>query len=126
MTSNDLSVPSSCVRSTFHLLRPHKADGSNLLSGHLVFALPAIEEFIASLFTGILCHGFMPFTLPDCILVPIPKGNEDLTSSDIYRPVALAPTLSKTLQFYMYFLFVMLLCVLVTAYHLTSLTQMTS
>ena len=89
---NSVSVPSSCIRSAFHLLKPHKADGTSLVSDHLIFALPAIEEFVASLFTGILRHGYMPAALRDCILVPIPK---DPTSSDNYRPVALAPTLSK-------------------------------
>ena len=63
-----------------------------------MFSLPAIEEFVASLFTNILHHGYMPSTLYDCILVPIPKGNKDPTSSDNYCPVALAPTLSKALK----------------------------
>ena len=42
----------------------------------------------------------MPSVLRDCILVPIPKGNKDPTLSDNYRPVALAPTLSKALEWY--------------------------
>jgi len=40
----------------------------------------------------------MPAALRDCILVPIPKGNKNPTSSDNYRPVALAPALSKALE----------------------------
>jgi len=42
--------------------------------------------------------GYMPAALCDCILVPIPKGNKDGTSSDNYRPVALAAALSKALD----------------------------
>ena len=34
----------------------------------------------------------------DCILVPIPKDNKDHTKSDNYRGIALAPTLSKLLE----------------------------
>ena len=40
----------------------------------------------------------MPAALRDCILVPIPKGIKYPTSSDNYRPVALAPALSKALE----------------------------
>jgi len=40
----------------------------------------------------------MPATLCDCILVPIPKGNKDPTSSENFCPVALAQSLSKTLE----------------------------
>ena len=82
--------------STFKLLKPHKADGTSLLSDHLIFVLPAIEGFVADLFTCILRH--MPAALRDCILVPIPKGNKDPTSSDNYRPVALVPVLIKALE----------------------------
>ena len=41
----------------------------------------------------------MPKPSRDCTIVPIPKGNKDLSSSDTdYRPIALAPTLSKALE----------------------------
>ena len=101
LTSKDLSsvsVSSSCVRSTFKLLKPHKADGTSLLSDHLIFALPAIEGFVADLFTCILHHGYVPAALRDCILVPIPMSIKDPTSLDNYCLVALAPALSKALE----------------------------
>ena len=79
-------------------IQPHKNDGTNLSSNHFIRALPAIELFVADLFTSILRHGYMPTVLCDCILVPISKGNKDPTLSDDYRPVALAPTLSKALE----------------------------
>jgi len=68
------------------------------MSDHLILAEPAIADFVATLFTCILRHGYMPLDLRDCILVPIPKPYKDPTSSDNYRPVALAPTLSKALE----------------------------
>ena len=101
LTSKDLSsvsMSSSCIRSAFKFLKPHKADGTSLLSDLLIFALPAIEGFVPDLFTCILRHGYMPAALRYCILVPIPKGNKDPTSSDKYYPVALAPTPSKALE----------------------------
>ena len=76
----------------------HKHDGTNVLSDHLIHALPAIEPFVADLFSSIIRHGFMPSALRNCILVPIHKGSKDITSSDNYRPVALAPSLSKALE----------------------------
>ena len=101
MVSDDLNVVTisiPCVHSAFSLLKPHKNDGTNLSSNHFIRALPAIELFVADLFTSILRHGYMPTVLCDCILVPISKGNKDPTLSDDYRPVALAPTLSKALE----------------------------
>ena len=34
----------------------------------------------------------------DCLLIPIPKPNKDPSLSDSYRPIALAPNLSKVLE----------------------------
>ena len=75
-----------------------KYDGSALVSDHLIHSLPAICSSLASLSTAILRHGYMPKPIRDCTIVPIPKGNKDLSSSDNYRPIALAPTLSKALE----------------------------
>ena len=50
------------------------------------------------LFTSILRHGFLPTSLRECILVPIPKGRKDHSKSDNYRGIALPPTLSKLLE----------------------------
>ena len=45
-----------------------------------------------------LRHGYVPNSLRDCILQPIPKPGKDPSNSDNYRPIALAPTLSKVLE----------------------------
>jgi len=36
--------------------------------------------------------------ITDCVLLPIPKPGKDPASSDNYRPIALAPILSKVLE----------------------------
>ena len=40
----------------------------------------------------------MPSALRNCTLVPIPKPHKDPSLSDSYRPIALAPNLSKVLE----------------------------
>ena len=55
------------------------------------------ELFLSHLFTLILRHSYMPKALCDCLLIPIPKPNKDPSLSDSYRPIALAPNLSKVL-----------------------------
>ena len=40
-----------------------------------------------------LRHGYVPKSLRDCILQPIPKPGKDCSVSDNYRSIALAPTL---------------------------------
>ena len=54
-----------------------------------------LYSFLSELFTVILCHGYMPESLRDCTLVPIPKPFKDPTLSE---PIALAPNLSKVLD----------------------------
>ena len=92
------SVSVESVHQAFTFLKRHKNDGTDLSSDYLFLALPAIDLFLANLFTSILRHGYMPSGICDCILVPIPKGSKDPTSSDSYHPLALAPTLSKALE----------------------------
>ena len=75
-----------------------KSDGTSLSSNHLILASPVIASFLSHLFTLILRHGYMPKALRDCLLIPIPKPNKDPSLSDSYRPIALAPNLSKVLE----------------------------
>ena len=53
---------------------------------------------MSQLFTAVVRHGYVPKLLRDCILQLIPKSGKDPTCSDNYRPIALAPTLSKVLE----------------------------
>ena len=63
MTTNDLfsvSISSSCVCSAFKLLKPHKRDGTTLMSDHLILAEPVIADYVATLlpvfFVMVTCH----------------------------------------------------------------------
>ena len=87
-------------------LKRGKSDGSSLSSNHFISAAPVLNVFISRLFTVILRHGYIPSNIRDCILQLIPKPGKDPSSSDNYRPIALAPTLSKILEW----------CILI-AYH---------
>ena len=40
----------------------------------------------------------MPHCLRDCVLTPIPKSGKDISSSQNYRAIALASSLSKVLE----------------------------
>ena len=40
----------------------------------------------------------MPYSYRNCVLVPIPKGNKDISSSQNYRLIALSSNLSKILE----------------------------
>ena len=62
------------------------------MSDHLIHALPATCSSLASLFTAIPRHGYMPKPIRDCTIVPIPRSNKDPSSSDNYHPIALAST----------------------------------
>jgi hypothetical protein len=60
--------------------------------------MPLRNFLVISLFTAMLRHGYVPNSLRDCILQPIPKPGKDYSNSDNYRPIALALTLSKILE----------------------------
>ena len=65
-------------------LKKNKPDACCVSSEHLMFASPAIAEALAIFFTAILQHGYMPQSLCDYVLVPIPKGNKDASCSQNY------------------------------------------
>ena len=93
-----VTVSEECIDNAFAHLKRGKSDGTSTCSDHLIHALPAVRSSLAFLFTSILRHGYMPESLRNCVLVPIPKANKDPTNSDNYRPISLAPALSKALE----------------------------
>ena len=98
LSSDDLasiSIPPETVMHCLGKLGPHKSDNSPLSSNHLIAASPVLSTFLSQLFTIILRHGYMPASIRDCTIVPIPKSHLDPTS---YRPIALASNLSKVLE----------------------------
>ena len=94
----DVRISVECVYDAFSHLKQRKIDSSGLDSSHLILALPVIAEFLSSFFTLILRHGHLPPPLRDCTLVPVPKAGKDITLVESYRPIALASTLSKALE----------------------------
>ena len=101
ITSSDLSMISISPDMVFECLSnlgKDKSDGSSLTSNHLILAASSLSSYLANLFTVIIRHGYMPTAWRDCILVPIPKPLKDPAQSDSYRPIALAPNLSKVLE----------------------------
>ena len=94
----NISIGPETVSEALDKLRTNKQDGSQLSSNHLLLAAPVLDEFLSKFFTVIIRHGYMPKLLRNCTLIPIPKPGKDPSLSDNYRPIALAPNLSKVLE----------------------------
>ena len=93
------TISSGTVSAALSQLKLGKSEGTNLLSDHFICASPVLKEFLSNLLiTAMLRHGYVPNSLRNCILQPIPKPGKDPSNSDKYRPIALAPTLSKVLE----------------------------
>ncbi len=83
--------------STFYTLKLSKLIAL-FLSLIICMGLPVVVEPISQLCTAMLRRSFTPKLLGDCILVPIPMNGKDPSTSDSYRAIALAPTLSKAFE----------------------------
>ena len=79
-------------------LKSGKSDAEGVYSEHVNMASSALANPLAMFFTSLLRHGYISQCLRDCVLVPLPKKNKDITCSQNYRPIALASTLSKILE----------------------------
>ena len=93
----DVLVSVDEIFEVFGNLKSNKSNESGVSSEHLMFAMPVIAESLA-FFTAILRHGYMPKCLRNCVLIPIPKSGRLASSSENYRPIALASSLSKLLE----------------------------
>ena len=67
-----------------------------MLSQVVCYARIIIPKRISTLNT--CSNDFIRKLLRNCTLIPIPKSGKDLSQSDNYRPIALAPNLSKVLE----------------------------
>ena len=94
----NLSIDTNTVSESLARLKTGKNDCTQLSSYHLLLASPVIDSFLAKFFTVIIRHSFMPKLLRNCTLMPIPKPGKDPSQSDNYRAIALAPNLSKVLE----------------------------
>ena len=103
ISSSDLSsmfISPETVGDAISQLKPGKHDGSRFISNHFIHAKEVLSDPLSKLFTAMLRHGVIP---RDCILVPVPKPGKDPACSDSYRPIALAPTLSKVFEWCLLF-----------------------
>ena len=101
ISSSDLlssDISSTVVLNALEQLKKGKSDDSSLLSDVFIYAKDILSNSLSQLFTAVVRHGYVPKLLRDCILQLIPKPGKDPTYSDNYRPIALAPTLSKVLE----------------------------
>ena len=63
------------------------------------YAPVCILEFVARFFNSVMCHGFLPSTISDVLLIPIPKNKlGDISNSSNYRPIAIATAVSKIFE----------------------------
>ena len=95
---SDVHVTPIVVREALSHLKSGKRDGSPLTSDHFLLAGDAIVPFLSSLFTVMFRHGHVSPAISDCLLRPSLKPDKNPEASDSYRPIALAPTLSKVLE----------------------------
>ena len=83
----DIAVSDDDIIQAILLLKSGKSDSLGQC------ACPAIVE---DFFTACLRHGtFLPHSILDCVIVPVPKS---ASCNQNYRPITLAPTLSKAIE----------------------------
>ena len=64
------------LEALFHL-KSGKSDADGVISEHVIYASSALMGPLATYFTSLVRHGFMPQCFRDCVLVPVPKKNKD-------------------------------------------------
>ena len=104
LSSDDLvstNISPEVVSMALKRIKPGKSDGTDLFSDHFRYASSSLSDFLAKFFTVMLRHGHIPESLRDCVLQPVLKPGKDSCNSDSYRPIALAPTLSKVFEWYL-------------------------
>ena len=87
----------SKYRSQIKLGKSAGMDG--LTPEHLRYAPGKIDIHLALIFNSLVCHSFLPHSFMPVRIVPIVKCvTGDLSSSNNYRPVAIATAISKVLE----------------------------
>ena len=95
---SDVEFSEDDVLDALSRLNTGKSDGDGIFSQHLIYASSSVMPPLAIFFSSLVCHGFMPQCLRDCVPVPVPKKNEDATCIVNYRPIALSPCLCIILE----------------------------
>ena len=98
-----MHISPQTVQEAIRKLKHGKSDGGTLVSDHIIEAPTAIGHLLARLFTAILRHDYMPSSIRDAIIQPIPKGSKDPFSSANYWGIAVVSSLSKVLECLFYF-----------------------
>ena len=66
---------------------------------HLKYSSPRLIPLLSMVFSSFFVHGFLPSSLMSVVLVPIIKNKAgNVSSSENYRPIALASILSKLIE----------------------------
>ena len=91
-------VSPAIVSEALSLLKHGKSDGSNFSSDDFLSCSDVVSPFLGQLFTCTIRHGYVSSAVRNCVLQPLLKSGKDPCKSDSYRPIALAPTLSKVFE----------------------------
>ena len=57
-----------------------------------------IEQDLSVFITLCFRHGYLPWSIRDCIVVPVPKSGKDQSCSQNYCPITFVSTLSKVIE----------------------------
>ena len=101
LTANELtgmSMSEDEVYDAVSSLKNRKTDSLGLSSEHLKYACPVIAHDLSAFFPACFRHCYLPKSLRDCVIVPVPKSGKDPSCSENYRPITLASTLSKVVE----------------------------
>ena len=94
----NLLFTEDAVANAIGQLKNKKSGTGPILSEHLKLSHSVIASPLSQLFTCIVRHGYVPPSLRDSTLVPVPKSNKDASLSSSYQPIALSSILSKVLE----------------------------
>jgi hypothetical protein len=89
------SISEPTVIEALSHLKMAKSDGTALISNHFICASSVLSAFLRKLFTVTFRHGYVPTSLCDCILQPIPKPGKDPSISGNYRSIVHVSTYTK-------------------------------
>ena len=87
------------LQNTLKKANKNKAPGPDLIRyEHIQNAPDAIQTYLLLIFNYIIQTAYFPKAFKTAQITIIPKPNKDLTQITSYRPITLAPTLSKVLE----------------------------
>jgi len=101
INNDQLTKPTSVIEITsiINSFQNRKAPGPDkIVYEHLKHAPNKLILILRAIYNAILLSGFIPPQFKSAIITIIPKANKDLTDINSYRPITLAPTLSKIFE----------------------------